>query len=120
MSTPRSVSELYPSKWLKADDLNGRSFILTIERVDLEELHNPQTNKKELKAVVGFGRTKRLCLNKTQCQAIADIAQSEFFEAWPGTVITLSPAVARNGKPTIMIRPGPAPAAGPDFTDKEE
>lgn len=122
---PQTVSDLYPSEWLKPDDLNGRSFTLTIHTITLEQLHNPRTNKKELKAVLDFGRTKRLPLNKTQCLAIADIAQSERFEDWPDTRITLHPATAANGKPTIGIKPAPAPTAAPvvvsgDASDEEE
>ena len=121
---PQTVSDLYPSRWLKADDLNGRSFTLTVAAISLEELHNPRTNKKEFKAVLDFGRTKRLILNKTQCQAVADIAQSERFEDWPDVRLTLHPGHARNGKATIIINPAPAPqetaVACPVNFDEEE
>lgn len=120
MPHPQSVSELYPSEWLKPDDLNGRSCILAIQTVTLEELHNPRTNKKGLKAVLDFGRSKRLVLNKTQCQAIADIAQSERFEDWPSTRLTLAPGRAHNGKPTIIITPAPPPAKTDFLSDEEE
>jgi hypothetical protein len=121
LSHPQTVSELYPSKWLKCADLNGRSFTLTIQTVKLEELHNPRTNKKELKAVLDFGRSKRLPLNPTQCHDLTDIAQSERFEEWPGTRITLRPGISHNGKQTIAITPAPPPeTAVTDFLSDEE
>ncbi len=115
---PKTVSELYPSRWLKADDLNGRSFTLTIHTISIEELHNPRNNKKELNAVLNFGRTKRLILNKTQCRAIADIAQSERFADWVNVRVTLCPGRAHNGKPTIIISLAPAPETA--VSDEEE
>src|SRR5690606_17398227 len=53
----QSVSDLYPSKWLKADNvpaghaLAGRSVIVTITAVAVEQLHNPRTHKPEPKAI---------------------------------------------------------------------
>jgi hypothetical protein len=68
---PQTVSDLYPSKWLKADDLAGRSVTLTITGVTVEQLHNPRTHRPEPKAILDFGRSKRLPLNQTQGHAIA-------------------------------------------------
>ena len=43
---PKTVSELYPSPWLKADDLNGRVATVTITAVDIEDIrHNPGLTK---------------------------------------------------------------------------
>lgn len=113
MKQPRTVSELYPSRWLRAADLNGRTVTVTVQRITLEELHNPRTNQRELIAVAHFGRSKDLALNKTQCLAIADITGSEAFSDWHGRAITLRPGTARNGKPTIDILPPPAPEPAP-------
>ncbi len=113
MKQPRTVSELYPSRWLRAADLNGRTVTVTIQRITLEELHNPRTNQRELVAVAHFGRSKDLALNKTQCTAVADIVGSEIFIDWHGRAVTLRPGTARNGKPTIDILPPPAPEPEP-------
>lgn len=110
MNTPKTVDDLFPSPWLKPDDLNGRSVTVTIKHVTFEYLHNPRTNQKELKAVLDFGRSKRLPLNKTQALAVADIAQSRTFTDWPETAVTLRPGMARNHKATITITPAPAPS----------
>lgn len=110
---PQTVSDLYPSKWLKADDLAGRSVTLTITAVAVEQLHNPRTHKPEPKAILDFGRSKRLPLNQTQCHALASVAASDRFADWPGLRITLSPATAPNGKPTINVSAGQAITAAP-------
>ncbi len=112
---PRSVSELFPSPWLHADDLNGRTVTVTIRQVTVESIRNPQTRKSEWKAVLDFGRSKRLIVNKTQSLALADIANNEEFAAWSGLTISLSPAVAHNGKPTIAIQRPARPALGEEI-----
>lgn len=114
--TAQSVSDLYPSKWLKADDLASRSVTLT---TTAEQLHSLRKHRPETKAILDFGRSKRLPLNRTQCLALAALAGSERFADWPGLRITLHPASAPNGKPTIHITApvlspaeGAVPAAG--------
>ena len=109
---PDTVSDLFPSKWLCAGDLGDRTFDLVIERIEpgMFPIH-PRTREKELKAVAYFAKAKKgLILNATQCTQIAEIAESERFDAWPGTRVTLAPGKAPNGKPTITIRTAPAPA----------
>jgi hypothetical protein len=108
---PETVSDLFPSKWLSASDLNSRTFDLTIDRIEpgMFPIH-PRTREKELKAVAYFtGAKKGLILNATQCTQIAEIAGSEIFATWPGTRVTLAPGKAPNGKPTITIRTAPTP-----------
>jgi hypothetical protein len=97
----------------KAADLAGRSVTLLITSVTVEQLHNPRTHRPEAKAVLDFGRSKRLPLNRTQCLALAALAGSERFADWPGLRVTLHPATAPNGKPTIRITaPVLSPAEG--------
>lgn len=115
MSHPQTVSELFPSQWLHHDDLNGRTFNLTIQRVTFDEFpikpgdHN---GPKATKAILSFTEAqKQLILNKTQCEGIADVAGSEVFKDWIGKRITLTPGRSHNNKPTIKITPPPAPKA---------
>jgi hypothetical protein len=132
MSNPSSVSELYPSKWVKAEDLAGRTATVKITAVTVETFRQPDGSSKhsssfqaghlnevetfrqpdgssKVSAVLSFeGKAKRMILNKTQCQALTDLTGSERFTDWVGRVITLAPATAQNGKPTIAIRPAPA------------
>ena len=108
MSNPSSVSELYPSKWVKAEDLAGRTATVKITAVTVETFRQPDGSSK-VSAVLSFeGKAKRMILNKTQCQALTDLTGSERFTDWVGRVTTLAPATAQNGKPTIAIRPAPA------------
>lgn len=109
---PDTVADLFPSKWLSASDLNGRTFNLVISRIEpgMFPIH-PRTRDKELKAVAYFFKaTKGLILNATQCTQIAEIAESERFDDWPSTRVTLAPGKAPNGKDTIIIRNAPPPA----------
>lgn len=108
MSNPSSVSELYPSKWVKAEDLAGRTATVKITAVTVETFRQPDGSSK-VSAVLAFeGKAKRMILNKTQCQALTDLTGSERFTDWVGRVVILAPAIAQNGKPTIAIRPAPA------------
>ena len=115
---PRTLSELYPCEWLKHDDLNGRSFVLTIASVEIRKFEHG-LRPDEYSAVLSFEKAeKRLICNKTQATAVSEIAQTEVFGDWPGTRITLTPGMARNKKPTIIITP--APVKRPAAADEEE
>ena len=100
---PETVGDLYPSPWLHADDLDGRRVRVTVARVDIEGIRQ-RDGTIQPRAVVTFEKaTKRLILNKTQCQALLKVAGSERFAEWPGVTATLSEGRAPNGKPTIVI-----------------
>lgn len=119
--TPKTVDQLYPDPWLRVDDLNGRAYVLTIKRCDIEMVHSTIARESKLVAILDIGRTKRLILNKTQCEAVADIAGSRIFDEWPGTKISVREGRATNGKATIVIsRPAPTPTAVPIPTPEPE
>ena len=102
------VETLFPSRWLHPEALQGRAVTVTIAAVTLEKVHNPQTNKPEQKPAVAFkGATKLLLMNKTQALAIARILGSGETDDWVGQRVTLSAAVAPNGKQTIAVSPVP-------------
>lgn len=110
MTTPRTVSEMYPTPWLHCDDLRDRTHTVTIHSVSFDSFFNPRTNEEQLKAYVSFAEAeKMLILNKTQSFAIADIAGTERYSQWPGTRITLAPGRTNAGAPTIVIKPAEAP-----------
>lgn len=116
MSKPKSVSELYPRRWLKAEDLRGKAVDLIVEQAYIDEIYNQRERQNEWKAILDFGRSKDLILNKTQTMEMAAITGTEFFAEWGGTAIRLSPAIARNGKPTIKISSPPAEPPAPATT----
>lgn len=103
---PETVSELFPTQWLTAADLDGRTVRVVIERVDFEDMRQ-RDGTTERKAVVSFERAhKRLVLNKTQARAILQLAGSERFADWPGVAVTLTAGTAPNGRPTINVERG--------------
>lgn len=109
--TPQTVSDLYPSKYVKAVDLQGKQVTVHIAQVSVEELRQFD-GTRALKVVLAFHkRAKRMILNKTQCLALARLTGSEHFDAWVGHTITLSPGMAHNGKPTLIIGRAVQPVA---------
>jgi len=108
MNTPKTVSELYPPKWVKAADLGGRAVTVKIAEVTVESFRMPDGTFRASAVLAFEGKTKRLILNKTQCKELVEITGSERFEDWVGRSISLAPATAQNGKPTIAIRQGHA------------
>ncbi|MFZ1756518.1 MAG: hypothetical protein WBO46_05745 [Caldilineaceae bacterium] len=102
-SKPQSFSELYPGKYLKASDLQGKSYTLRIMSVSVEKLRQFD-GTQAWKVVLTFDKAQKLLiLNKTQCKALTDITGSEQFQSWQGVTVKLSPVTAQNGKPTIHI-----------------
>ena len=112
----KSLSEAFPSKYLKAIDLENQEAIATIGKVVTEVLEND--GKKEEKAVVYFeGFDKGLVLNKTNGLSIAEIAGSEVFETWPGACICLFTMPVQFGSKlveAIRVKRPPAPATAQD------
>jgi len=104
-STPRTVNELFPSRWINHADLNGKTFVLTIREVTIEQVRDKFGGGDMVhKGVVWFERAEKgLVLNHTQASAIAAICKSETFTDWVGKRIMLSAGRAHNGKPTIVV-----------------
>lgn len=106
--TPRTVSDLFPSPWLKAEDLAGRAVVVKIVAAQVETLRQFDGTQAP-KLVLTFEKAKkRLIVNKTQAKRLAEVTKTEAFADWAGHRVTLKPAVAQNGKPTVGIDPAPA------------
>jgi hypothetical protein len=98
-----TVSEIYPSKWVTAQDLKEHPTTVTIVKATVESIRQ-RSGHEEPRAVLEFkGARKRLILNKTNAQTLAKIAKSEKIADWAGLTIQLVPATASNGRPTIAI-----------------
>lgn len=105
-------SDVFPSKYVKAEDLKGRAVQVVISHVVLEKLGN------DMKPAVYFqGKEKGVVLNKTNFGRIAYIYGDES-DDWTGKEIVLYPELVDfQGKPTWSIRVRPperrseAPAA---------
>ncbi len=83
-----NINLAFPSKWIRATDLQGRDITMTILRV-LEEVVDRDGG--DTKPVVYFGGTKKgLVLNKVNADTITEMAGEET-DDWTGQIITLYP-----------------------------
>jgi hypothetical protein len=97
------VSDVYPSPWLRPEDLAGAARRVQVESVDVQGFRQRDGSTQE-KIVVGFlGKQKRMILNVTQARALAEVAGSEEIDRWAGVQVVLTPARASNGKLTIAV-----------------
>jgi len=95
---------LFPRVWLRAEDLGGRPHVVTIARVDLEDIRQADGSKRAAAVLTFDGARRRMILNKTQCESLASVCGSGRFADWVGRDVVLEPATAPNGRPTIAIR----------------
>jgi len=96
------VSQMYPSKWLAAADLDEQDLIVTIAGISQETLGD------DAKWVLYFeDQEKGLVLNKTNTRTIAGLYGDDT-DDWIGQQITLYPTwVDFQGKQTEAIRVRP-------------
>jgi len=104
-----NINDCFPSRYLKAHDLQGKQPVVTIDRVAME----PMGRTREVVPVVYFvGKAKALKLNKTMATAIAEIAGSPLTERWTGTRLALFATSAEFGKqsyPVVRVKASAAP-----------
>lgn len=116
------LRDLYPSKYLKADDIEeeGGELRALIKGVKIEELQDSEGGKQD-KPILYFLRIdKGLVMNKTNAETIGD-SYGDDTDAWTGKeVLLVTERVTAFGKtaPAIRIRipkkaAAPAPAAEP-------
>lgn len=98
------ISEIFPSKYITAADLNGKPFTLTIRTVTLEEMIT-HDNKKVQKPVVWFEKAQKgFVMNATNGYIVANLYGDDTI-GWPGQRITLYPTqVKAFGKVQDCIR----------------
>src|SRR3974377_294138 len=101
-------SDVFPSKFMKCADLNGKPMTVTIKRAELETLKSPD-GKEQNKTVLYFHETKKtLPLNVTNWDACAEACGDDDTDGWLKKQIELYPAKAQMGGKTfdcIRIRP---------------
>ncbi len=95
------MSEVFPSKWLTAADLDEQDVTMTIDQVRMEDM----TEDGDPKAVCYFNEVKKgLVLNKTNSTTIVALYGNDT-DDWEGQRITLYPTeVNFQGKMTPCIR----------------
>lgn len=95
------ISDAFPSNYLKASDLQGRSVIVTISHCDIEEIGD------ERKPILYFqGKQKGMVLNKTNANNVA-ILYGDDTDDWVGQPVELFEAMVEfQGKtvPALRIR----------------
>lgn len=77
-------NDVFPGKYLRADDLNGAEPIVTMRDVKIETLGD------DSKPVLYFvGKEKGLVMNKTNWAAITEITGSDDSDEWTGKKVKL-------------------------------
>jgi hypothetical protein len=104
-----SVSEFFPSNYLKAADIKGKTIKAVIEGWDVADFG--EGNKKP--AIMFVGKEKGLVLNKTNATAIADEFGDDMDE-WAGKPVEISTIKTRNKEGKVVdglcVTPDKAPA----------
>lgn len=96
--------DVFPSKYLKAADLNGKPLTVTIVSAPLETLKNPEGREQSKIVLYLRGTKKMMPLNVTNFDSVADIAGGDT-DSWPGCQIELYPAKTEmKGKTVDCIR----------------
>lgn len=94
------ISEAYPSKYIRSEDIGERSIQLVISHLDMEDMRGGDE-----KPVLYFVKTKKgLVLNKTNATTIAK-AYGDDTDNWRGkTVIVFTAVTDFGGRDTLGIR----------------
>jgi hypothetical protein len=99
-------NDVFPSKYLKSEDIEGREPLVVIDRIVMEELTDG-----ERKPVMYFrDKKKGMIVNRTNWMA-CEFLYGEESDDWAGKEVTLfvAPVTTPSGKPTRGLRiRGPA------------
>lgn len=106
------VRGAFPGQYVKASDLGGKSVVVVIERVEMEDISG------DTKPVVHFrGKERGLALNKTNANMIGELLGTYETERWIGQAILLYPSKTDfQGKRVDCIRIDKAPTGAPVST----
>jgi hypothetical protein len=110
--TKMKMHDLFPSKYLRAADLQGKPRTVTIDHVTHEDFKDDGVNvKKTILHFEGNG-TAPVVLNKTNWKMLVAITGADDDENWAGTTIQLrsEKVSAPGGRITDSIRVHEAPA----------
>jgi hypothetical protein len=82
----RTMNDAFPSKYLTAADVHGKSMEVVIESVDYAKMRDGAE-----KPIAMFeGLSKGVVLNKTKAKFLSDLTGSPNFDDWVGAQVTLS------------------------------
>jgi hypothetical protein len=109
------AQDVFSSNYLNAAALQGKTPIVTIERVEMEDIG--KDDKQERKPVVYFkGSDRGLALNRTNFNSLVEFTGQDDTDNWPGHRVKLITAmVDYQGKrvPAIRIEAANTPTAQP-------
>ena len=99
-----TITNIFPSKYLSAADLQNKDVVVTIDRVEMEEFDD--NGRKVTKPVVYFQESaKAMIFNKTNATTVADITGQANTDNWGGAQICLYSTMVQFGaKMTEAIR----------------
>ena len=104
LKKPSTFDDLYPGRFLKAGNFNGKPVTLTIKDADIEELEGEDGKKK--KAILSFvGTEMQLVTCKTNGICIKAMFGDKLSE-WIGKRVTFFPSTW-NGEPAIRVYGSP-------------
>lgn len=101
------MNDAFPSKYLKAEDLEEGDLVVTISDVQFEEFKDPKTQRPDNKPVMHFeGKdSKPMVLNKTNYKVISQLLGSDDTDNWIGKKIALyATEVESFGETVLGIR----------------
>lgn len=117
------INSAFPSKWLKADEIEEDNLVLTMSMVQMEEIG--QGDDKDTKPVLYFKETEKgLVMNKTNATTIAKLYGPDTMK-WGGKKIALfATEVDFRGTQTLAIRvrmkaPKPPVGAQPEIAEDD-
>ena len=94
------ASDAFPSDYLKASDLEGKSVTVTIASVEMVEFGKDR--EKESKLLIMFvGKKRGLIINKTNSRTISKVLGSDETDDWIGKRIIIEPREVEYGSEMV-------------------
>jgi hypothetical protein len=105
------MSELFPSKYLRAADLQGKSRVVMIEKVSHEDFKDDGVAVRKTVIHLRGSGTAPVVVNKVNWRMLVAITGSDDDDNWPGTTIQLrsEKVAAPGGRIVDSIRVHEAP-----------
>lgn len=101
------VGKLFPRKYARGADLNGRPLTVEIERVQIVMMRPNPNAQTEQKGVIYFKNAQKgvILSSRKLAEQIEEIAGTDEMNDWPGTRVTLYPEPMNvAGQARIAIR----------------
>jgi len=90
--------EMFPTRYARGEDLGGKAYAVTIERITQEEMTNPRTKQTEKKFVIYFvGSRRGFVIGKEFAESIARALNEYNAEKWFGQRVIIYPHQTKLG-----------------------